>query len=86
MHLKRTDHHRIYETIPKVGKVFGEKKLIKAINQIISGQAYHHYLCRNARKPVFRGLRTTQAQMGHGFDPHRRHCNVVLEQDTFILA
>ena len=23
---------------------------------------------------------------GHGFDPHRRHCVVVLEQDTFILA
>ena len=23
---------------------------------------------------------------GHGFDPQRRHCFVVLEQDTFILA
>ena len=23
---------------------------------------------------------------GHGFEPHRRHCVVVLEQDTFILA
>ena len=23
---------------------------------------------------------------GHGFKPHRRHCVVVLEQDTFILA
>ena len=23
---------------------------------------------------------------GHGLEPHRRHCNVVLEQDTFILA
>ena len=23
---------------------------------------------------------------GHGFEPHRRHCIVVLEQDTFILA
>ena len=23
---------------------------------------------------------------GRGFDPHRRHCVVVLEQDTFILA
>ena len=22
----------------------------------------------------------------HGFEPHRRHCVVVLEQDTFILA
>ena len=24
--------------------------------------------------------------MGSGFEPHRRHCFVVLEQDTFILA
>ena len=23
---------------------------------------------------------------GRGFDPHRQHCIVVLEQDTFILA
>ena len=23
---------------------------------------------------------------GRGFGPHRRHCVVVLEQDTFILA
>ena len=23
---------------------------------------------------------------GHGFEPHQRHCVVVLEQDTFILA
>ena len=25
-------------------------------------------------------------QKGRGFEPHRRHCVVVLEQDTFILA
>ena len=24
--------------------------------------------------------------MGCGFEPHRRHCVVVFEQDTFILA
>ena len=23
---------------------------------------------------------------GSGFEPHRRHCVVVLEQDTYILA
>ena len=23
---------------------------------------------------------------GGGFEPHRRHCPMVLEQDTFILA
>ena len=25
-------------------------------------------------------------QKGRGFESHRRHCVVVLEQDTFILA
>ena len=25
-------------------------------------------------------------QRGRGFEPHRRHCVVVLEQDTYILA
>ena len=25
-------------------------------------------------------------QRGPGFEPHRRHCVVALEQDTFILA
>ena len=25
-------------------------------------------------------------QRGRGFEPHGRHCVVVLEQDTFILA
>ena len=25
-------------------------------------------------------------QKGRGFEPHRRHCVVVLEQDTYILA
>ena len=23
---------------------------------------------------------------GRGFEPHRRHCVVILEQDTFIIA
>ena len=28
----------------------------------------------------------TRDRRGRGFEPHRRHCVVVLEQDTFILA
>ena len=28
----------------------------------------------------------TRRPKGRGFEPHRRHCVVVLEQDTFILA
>ena len=29
---------------------------------------------------------TSSRPRGCGFEPHRRHCVVVLEQDTFILA
>ena len=29
---------------------------------------------------------TDSRPKGRGFEPHRRHCVVVLEQDTFILA
>ena len=28
----------------------------------------------------------TRKPRGRGFEPHRRHCVVVLERDTFILA
>ena len=33
-----------------------------------------------------RGRVLDSRQRGRGFEPHRRHCVVVLEQDTFILA
>ena len=32
------------------------------------------------------GRELDSRRMGRGFEPHRRHCVVVLEQDTFILA
>ena len=31
-------------------------------------------------------LKTTMSSHIRGFEPHRRHCVVVIEQDTFILA
>ena len=42
--------------------------------------------------PVERGAQWLSGRVldsrpkGRGFEPHRRHCVVVLEQDTFILA
>ena len=33
-----------------------------------------------------RALLLDSRPRGRGFKPHRRHCVVVLEQDTFILA
>ena len=34
----------------------------------------------------FSGRALDSRPKGSGFEPHRRHCVVVLEQDTFILA
>ena len=31
-------------------------------------------------------LKNNSRPKGSGFEPHRRHCVAVLEQDTFILA
>ena len=45
--------------------------------------------CRLKKKFMHNG-HTSQDDIlrpkGSGFEPHRRHCVVVLEQDTFILA
>ena len=43
-------------------------------------------------KPMMEGAQWLSGRVldsrpkGSGFEPHRRHCVVVLEQDTFILA
>ena len=34
----------------------------------------------------FSGRVLDSRQRGRGFEPHRRHCVVVVDQDTFILA
>ena len=46
----------------------------------------------NLSQNVFQGAQWLSGRVldsrpkGRGFEPHRRHCIVVLEQDTFILA
>ena len=44
----------------------------------------HVYTCEEAQWLSGRVL--DSRPKGRGFEPHRRHCVVVLEQDTFILA
>ena len=47
---------------------------------------------RTLSQPRLRGVQWLSGRVldsrpkGRGFEPHRRHCIVVLEQDTFILA
>ena len=42
--------------------------------------------CKNREPQWLSGRVLDSRPKGHGFEPHRRHCIVVLEQDTFILA
>ena len=53
---------------------------------IFAGKLVRHndYLHRGAQWLSGRVL--DSRPKGRGFEPHRRHCVVVLEQDTFILA
>ena len=58
-------------------------------NQLISSEDSDHIL---AVMWVVEGAQWLSGRVidsrpkGRGFEPHRRHCVVVLEQDTFILA
>ena len=47
-------------------------------------QLYYQYVLKGAQWLSGRVL--DSRPRGHRFEPHRRHCSVVLEQDTFILA
>ena len=45
------------------------------------------YICMTATGAQWLSGRVLDSRpKGSGFEPHRRHCVVVLEQDTFILA
>ena len=50
------------------------------------------YMLLNVHTPMHMGAQWLSGRVldsrpkGRGFEPHRRHCVVVLEQDTFILA
>ena len=44
------------------------------------------FLCLMLGAQWFSGRVLDSRPKGRGFEPHRRHCVVVLEQDTFILA
>ena len=47
---------------------------------------YHHWQNEFVGAQWLSGRVLDSRPKGSGFEPHRRHCVVVLEQDTFILA
>ena len=60
----------------------------------IFGSTLHAYIYFNILQPLvckqgaqwLSGRVLDSRPKGRGFEPHRRHCVVVLEQDTIILA
>ena len=51
---------------------------------LVNNSEHHHIIIKGAQWLSGRVL--DSRPRGRGFEPHRRHCIVVLEQDTFILA
>ena len=49
--------------------------------ELIEAREVRQPTCRERSGRVF-----DSRPKGRGLEPHRRHCVVVLEQDTFILA
>ena len=74
---------------------FRENKTLAKISEFT---VYKHWLSWTGNVPFFlnfivrmgaqwlSGRVLDSGPKGRGFEPHRRHCVVVLEQDTFILA
>ena len=49
-------------------------------------QKYSYLSCYFMGAQWLSGRVLNSRPKGHGFEPQRRHCVLVLEQDTFILA
>ena len=65
---------QIYEILSEDYEQFVVQIFLSQINIVCQGAQW------------FSGRVLDSRQRGRGFETHRRHCVVVLEQDTFILA
>ena len=66
-------------------KVFSRLTTIQCLPRILASDS----LFRGVKNSIRWGLRgrvLDSRPRGRGFEPHRCHCVVVLEQDTFILV
>ena len=65
-----------------------EKALVLSCHPIVIVRLYFINNCEEKKIGAqwLSGRVLDSRPRGHGFEPHRRHCVVVLEQDTFILA
>ena len=53
---------------------------------LIFSYLYLHFQSKPRGAQWLSGRVLDSRPKGRGFEPHRRHCVVVIEQDTFILA
>ena len=90
--LSTYDFSTLYTTLPHN---LIKDKLIDLIERTFQREGSPYLAC-NGRNAFFtsekQGAQWLSGRVldsrpkGSGFEPHRRHCVVVLEQDTFILA
>ena len=58
----------------------------KWVNIIVSTAILHHICMQYSFAQWLSGRVLDLRPRGRRFEPHRRHCVVILEQDTIILA
>ena len=95
-----TEHHLEFLSLTGACTGSSESPLVKMphrwnhVSQLISTKHYHapSFHITYQISPWGGGAQWLSGRVldsrpkGRGFEPHRRHCVVVLEQDTFILA
>ena len=73
----------------KIEKKNQQQKTVAAAKNHINKKNYsmkYHVILERQGAQWLSGRVLDSRPKGRGFEPHRRHCVVVLEQDTFILA
>ena len=77
--------YRTHVILPRPSRVGCSFIILKLgiLHLSVSGTLFYN---RNERAQWLSGRVLDSRPKGRGFEPHRRHCVVVLEQDTFSLA
>ena len=83
-----SDNHSNMQRIPDDSSIFtAEAKAIDlALDFLSTCDANNKFIIFSEGAQWLSGRVLDSRPKGRGFEPHRRHCVVVLEQDTFILA
>ena len=74
----------MHNSVISMNNVFNPADTVKKVS--------YYYAKKKKKKKKKKGAQWLSGRVldsrpkGRGFEPHRRHCVVVLEQDTFILA